>query len=128
VDIKNEAQVQVATSLGAASAMIIADGIITIQNNSISSGSGTQGSYLMYLSTNTGNPAMQVKNNAIADIVYASAGWVVVENNDSLKQASGYGVHLKNNAVITYEAELVNTSFFTEPQAAWELVSWKEVE
>lgn len=128
VDIKNEGQVHLDASFGYSSGVIVADGIIVLQNNSISQGSGTQGSYLMYLSTNTGNPAVQAKNNTVADILYASLGWVLVENNNELHEVIGEGVHLKNNAVITYESGIVSSTFSSGPGADWEVSSWKEVE
>jgi Tfp pilus assembly protein PilX len=128
VDVKNEANVRLDASYGAASGVLVADGLITLQNNSVSSGSGTQGSYLMYLSTSMGNPAVNTKNNAIADIIYASAGWIAVENNDELREVTGYGIHLKNNATVTYEAGLLNASFTSGPGIGWELSSWQEVE
>lgn len=128
VKVQNSGRVRLDASFGAASGVIVADGIITLQNNSVSEGSGTQGSYLMYLSTNTGNPAVDAKNNIIADILYASAGWIVVENNLELHEVTGYGVHVKNNSIITYESGLTSTTFSSGPGASWELVSWKEVE
>ncbi|MDA1337363.1 MAG: pilus assembly PilX N-terminal domain-containing protein [bacterium] len=128
VEIKNDARVLLDASFDAASGVIVADGVITIQNNSISSGSGIPGSYLMYLSTNAGNPAVNAKNNVIADILYASSGWILVENNLELHKITGHGVHLKNNAIITYETGLSSATFSSGPGASWELISWKEVE
>ncbi|MCH7828736.1 pilus assembly PilX N-terminal domain-containing protein [Patescibacteria group bacterium] len=128
VDVKNDAQVRLDVSFGGTSGVIVADSVITLQNITISSGSGSEGSYLMYLSTNTGNPAINIKNNAVADILYTSAGWILIENNDELRVVTGYGVHLENNAVITYEIELTSAIFSSGTGGAWELVSWKEVE
>ena len=128
VDVKNDARVRLDASYGATSGVIVADGLITLQNSSVSSGSGISGSYLMYLSTNTGNPALNVKNNAITDIIYASAGWILVENNDELREVTGYGVHLKNNAVVTYETGLSFATFSSGPGAGFEVTSWKEIE
>ncbi len=128
VNVKNSGRVKLASSYGAASGVIVADGTITLQNNSISEGSGASGSYLMYLSTNSSNSAVNVKNNAIADVLYTSAGWILVENNDELREVTGYGIHLKNNAVITYELGLQDARFTSGPGASFELSSWKEVE
>jgi len=128
INIANNAQVQLSGSYGSLSGVIVADGVITIQNNSISSGSGSSGSYLMYLSTAAANPALIVKNNAIVDIVYTSNGWIQIENNAVLRQITGYGILVKNNAEITYEIGLADVDFTTGPGGSWEVTSWEEVE
>lgn len=128
VNVKNEGRVKLASSYGETSGVIVADGTITLENNSISEGSGNPSSYLIYLSTNSANPALMIKNNAIADILYTSQGWIEVQNNTQLVEVTGYGIHLKNNAVIQYEAGLQNARFTSGPGASWELTSWKEVE
>jgi hypothetical protein len=128
VNVKNSARVKLASSYGAMSGIIVADGIITLENNSISEGSGNPDSYLIYLSTNSANPALTIKNNAIADILYTSQGWLEVQNNAQLVEVTGHGIHLKNNAVITYELGLQDARFTSGPGASFELSSWKEVE
>ena len=128
VNVKNSARVKLASSYGEMSGVIVADGIVILENNSISEGSGNPNSYLIYLSTNSSNSALTIKNNAIADILYTSQGWIVVENNAQLVEVTGYGLHLKNNAVIQYEAGLQDARFTSGPGASFELSSWKEVE
>ncbi|OHA67019.1 MAG: hypothetical protein A3C82_00975 [Candidatus Wildermuthbacteria bacterium RIFCSPHIGHO2_02_FULL_47_12] len=128
VTVKNSGRVKLAGSYGAMSGVVVADGTITLENNSISAGSGNPDSYLMYLSTKSSNPAIITKNNAIADIIYASQGWVEVQNNAQLVEVTGYGIHLMNNAVIQYEIGLQDARFTSGPGASWELSSWQEVE
>ena len=81
----------------------------------------------MYLSTKTGDSALNVKNDANVDIVYTSAGEVVIENNTNLKEVTGYKVHIKNNSILTYESGLTNVNFFSGPSGGWSIVEWKEV-
>jgi hypothetical protein len=128
VDVKNDARVRLSTSYGSLSGVMVADGTVTLQNSSISSGSGQAGSYLMYLSTSANEKAIEVKNRAIADVLYTSQGGVTVENNLQLREVTGFSLHLKNNAVITYETGLQNASFVSGPGAGWKVLSWKEVE
>jgi Tfp pilus assembly protein PilX len=128
VNVKNNGRVNLASSYGAMSGAIVADGTITLENNSISEGSGNAGSYLIYLSTNSANPALVIKNNAIAEILYTSQGWLEVQNNAQLVEVTGYGIHLMNNAIIRYETGLQDARFTAGPGAAWELSSWQEVE
>ena len=82
----------------------------------------------MYLTTNSSSSALNIKNNAILDIAYASAGTIVIENNTVLKEATGYQLHLKNNATIEYELGLTSSSFSSGLGGGWEVTSWKEIE
>ena len=112
--------------------MIIADGIITLENSSVSSGSGQAGSYLMYLSTYPGIPspsaAMILKNFAKSDILYTTNGFVEFENNADLREVTAYGLRLKNSAELTYELGLQSTAFTSGPGGGWVVTSWKEIE
>lgn len=126
--IKNNAQVHLSFSYGLLSGVVIADGTISLENNSISSGSGQTGSYLMYLSASALNPALTIRNNARADVLYTSSGWLQVENNTNLKEVTGYGIRLKNNARITYEVGLQSALFTSGPGGSWEVTSWKEIQ
>ncbi len=126
--VQNLAEVHLSSSFGSSSSVIIGDGLITLENNSISAGSGQAGSYLMYLSTSSLNPALIIKNNAAVDIVYTSNGWIEVENLGVIHEVTGFGVHLKNNVEITYETGLGSAIFTSGPSAGWVVSSWKEVE
>ncbi|MDP2864355.1 MAG: hypothetical protein Q8N73_01690 [bacterium] len=129
IDIKNLAQVRLDPQVyGNRSGVIIADGLITLQNDSISSGSGQSGSYLMYLSTASTNPAISIKNNAIVDILYTNNGWIVVENNAAMREITGYGIHIKNNTTVTYEIGLQDATFISGPGGGWTITDWKEIE
>lgn len=126
--ISNNAVVKLASSYGSASGVIIADGTITLQNNSISRGSGQPGSYLMYLSTSASSSAFSINNNAQADILYTNTGTVTIQNNIRLREVTAYKVHLQNSATITYEVGLQNAAFVSGPGGSYEVTSWKEIE
>lgn len=129
VDIKINAQVKLDNfAYGNLSGQIISDGLITLQNNSISAGTGQLGSYLIYISTSLANPAIIMKNNAKADIVFTSNGWIDIQNNAVLKEVTGYGIKLKNNTRISYETGLQDASFSSGPGGSWKVASWAEVE
>jgi hypothetical protein len=128
VDIKNGAVVELASSYGTTSGMLIADGEILLDNNSVSRGSGQAGSYLMYISTSSTGQAIESKNNARADILYSNTGTIKVDNNAGLREVTGHAVHLQNNATITYETGLASASFTSGSGGGWSVESWKEVE
>ena len=82
----------------------------------------------MLLSTSSGDPAILIQNNPELDIIYASQGRIELQNNIKLKQVSGWGLRLKNNAQVIYEVGLEDVSFSSGPGGGWKVVSWKEVE
>ena len=129
IDIKNLAQVRLDAAIyGNTSGVIISDGLIMLQNDSISSGSGLSGSYLMYLSTAATNPAINIKNNAKVDILYTNTGWIKVENNAAMRELTGYGIHIENNATVTYEIGLQDAVFTSGAGGGWQVASWREIE
>lgn len=128
VTVANSAQVRLDGSYGSLSGQIISDGKITLQNDSVSSGSGSRGSYLMYLSTAVLNPAIEVQNSAVVDIVYTSQGWIKIQNNASMRQVTGYGIEVANSATVTYEIGLQDAAFTSGPSAGWQVTSWQEIE
>lgn len=129
VDIKNNAIVKLdSANYGNLSGEIISDGVITLQNNSISSGTGQSGSYLMYVSVSPLKPAIIAKNNAQADIIFTSNGWINIQNNTILREVTGYGIELGNNARVSYEVGLQDASFSSGPGGSWEVANWEEIE
>lgn len=128
VTVQNLAVARLHSSYGSTSGVFLADGVITLQSLSESKGSGQSGSYLMYLSTSPANPAIAIKNNAKADILYTNRGWIEIQNNAKMRELTGYGIHTKNNAVVEYEAGLASSSFSSGPGGGWSVLSWEEVE
>lgn len=126
--INNNVEVKLHPSYGLSDSIIINDGIVDIGNGAIFSGSGTEGSYIMILSTSTSSSAITLGNNAGAIILYAANGTVNVSNNAGAKSINGNYIHLSNNSVIEYESGLVNSSFVGGPSGSWNINSWKEIE
>lgn len=126
--VKNDSKVQLSSSYGSLSGMIVADGTVSLQNNSISKGSSSAGSYLMYLSTSPLSSAIAMKNNAQADILYSSAGGTSIENNTKVREVTAYKLELENNAVLTYEIGLQDVSFTSGPGGSFQMEDWKEIE
>ena len=114
------------------SGIIIADGRIDIENGAGIQGSGQEGSYTMFVSTNSSldfaNPAIDVRNNATGAIFYASNGLIRLRNNMEVREITGYQIYLDNNAVVEYEIGLEDTAFSSGPGGSWELSEWKEIE
>lgn len=124
--ISNGAKIRLGANYGNLSGIVMADGSITVSNNSVFYGNGS-GSYLIFISTKTGN-AITISNNANTVIFYASRGNVNISNNAILKEVTGYQITLSNGAQIIYESGLASAKFSSGSGAGWNIESWKEVE
>ncbi len=124
--INSGANVALSSSYGSLGGVIVSDGTITINNNSILSGSGQTGSYLLFLSTNTSDVAILVSNNASGAVFYTNAGGVTLSNNVSVVEATGYKVIMSNNSSIQYSSGVVNIFFSGGPGGGWKVTSWQE--
>ncbi len=146
ITIKNNAIIKLGSSLGAQSAVMIADNPsdqsnsskISIKNSVIFQGSGTDGSYVMLVSQNnraeqggsgSGEEAIKVEDSASGKmLLYAGHGEILVKNSVSLKEATGYRIRLQNTAQVIYETGLANLLFTAGPSGGYTIDSWKETE
>jgi hypothetical protein len=124
----NNSKIQLDVSYGSLSGVVIADGVITVANNTILTGSGQAGSYILVLSTKSGTGAITVGNNALGAIFYTSAGGVTLSNNMKAREITGYQITLSNNAIVQYESGLENANFSNGPGGSWNITSWEEIE
>ena len=113
---------------GSFSGVIVVDGTVTLQNTAKALGSGIEGSYLSIISTDSGTSAITIQDEFEADILYTHNGWIIIQNMANVREVTGYGVHLKNNAEITYEVGLQDAFFSSGPGGSWEVMSWEEIE
>jgi hypothetical protein len=135
----NNAIIKLAPSFGPNSSMIIVDsptnpvtyGKVNVSNNVSIQGSGNPSSYIMILSTNTGNTtanqAINVGNNSSAVIYYATVGMVEVNNNARLRAVSGGGLYLSNGAMVQYDTGLASTNFSGGPGGSWGVSEWQVI-
>jgi len=132
ITLNNGSLLMLDTSYGSTSGIIIADGRINIINGTNIQGSGQEGSYAMFISTNSSidpaSPAIDVMNNAQGAIFFSSAGLIRLHNNMLVREVVGYKLYLDNNAIIEYETGLEDTAFSSGPGGSWELSEWREVE
>ncbi len=123
----NNSLIKLAPGYGSSSGMLLADGRVTISNNTGFQGSGTTGSYVLITTTNgsldDALPAMSLLNNSDNSIFYASKGVVSISNNASVKEVTGFKIVLANNASVQYESGLANVNFSSGPGGSWVLTS-----
>jgi len=132
---KNGVHVSLSSSYGPTGGIIITDGYIDLTNNVIFENSGSDGSYILLLTTSscptTGCSyidAIGIYNNAEAVILNAQNGTVHIHNNVTLNEVVGKKIMMDNGAEINYLSGLANTSFTSGPTGGWNIKSWKEVE
>jgi len=143
ITVKNSPTIRIDSSFGAKGVAIIADkpsdpnnsGKISLENSAVFEGSGSSGSHVMLISQNRsaesgGNEvAIDVKNTVSGDIlVYAGHGEIMLQNNITLKEVSGYLIRLKNTAEVVYETGIINLIFDSGPSGGYEILSWEEIE
>lgn len=106
--------------------VIVVDGTITVTGGGHATGSGTDGSYIMLLTTSYSTNAATIEGGAGAVIMYAKNGTLNIFGGASLKEATGYKINLFGGANITYESGLTNNNFSSGPSGTWSVDSWGE--
>jgi len=127
----NNAILQLDSSYGSNSGVIMNDGIITIENNVVFDEAGA-GSNILLLSSFASQSiaAIQVNNNSTSAILSAPYGIIEIMNNASLKQVEAYLLKLSNNAIIQYESGLSDVNFSSGPSGGWSKIkgTWQIIE
>jgi hypothetical protein len=128
----NNSLMKLASSYGENSTVLIVDGTIDVSNNSNILGSGTEGSYVMAISTSSSmdesNPAINVSNNVDGAVFFSPNGLSRIRNNVQIKEVSGKKILIDNNAQIIYETGLADAKFTSGPSGGWGLNDWRETE
>jgi hypothetical protein len=114
------------SSYGSASGLIIVDGRTTLANTVRIRGSGSDGSYLMLLSTydsrTNGITAIDVANSGNEGILYAGTGIINIANTNHLEELTAWKIILGNGVTIDYDSGLSSTLFSSGPSGAYSLI------
>lgn len=101
-------------------------------DNPVFEGAGTN-SWVMLLSENNGaslgtiSEAIEVQDGATGEVIlYARLGDILLSNNTSAREVTGYKITLENSANITYQSGLQNVLFTSGPGGVWTIQDWKE--
>lgn len=127
---------KLASSYGASSEAVIADGRITIGGSSPVNGSGTTGSYILMLSTSNcptssscgSSNAIDISGAAGAVVLYAADGTIKFSGSASAKEATGYRITLEGATNVTYQSGLINPNFTSGPSGTYAIQSWQETQ
>ncbi|MDO8577314.1 MAG: hypothetical protein Q7R55_00375 [Candidatus Wildermuthbacteria bacterium] len=124
----NSVTIQLDPGYGNASGVLILDGPVSFGNGAVAQGSGQSQSKLMVVSLYGSGSVITLGNTGIGDIFYAPNGVITIGNGFVAEEVTGKGLTVGNNATVTYESGLVDTSFSSGPGAGFEVTSWKEIE
>lgn len=125
LELDNGAKIKLDSNYGESSGVIIADGTITLKNNGTMEGSGTDGSYLIALTTfdsrSNGNTAILADNGSSSVVLYANYGKVFLSNNATLREVTSWKITMDNNSRVTYQSGLAGM-FVSSPSGAYTLM------
>lgn len=131
----NGVNIYLSPSYGATLGILLTDSPVNLSNNVQFYGSGSEGSYIMLLTTSScpttgcsSTNALEIANNVGAVILSAQNGTANIKNNINLNELVAKRIVIGNNATITYLSGLANASFTSGPSGGWNIQSWKEVE
>lgn len=143
IEIDNTPTIKLASSLGKNSVAVIADNPsnrttsskIELENSTQFQNSGTDGSYILFVSQNNsaqsgGNEkAVRAENSMSGEVlVYAGHGEAHLKNNVSLREVSAYKIRLSNSAQVVYKTGLANLLFTSGPSGGYEITGWQEIQ
>ena len=105
----NNGTIEIDPGLGNGSAVMIADGIIEVNNNYTISGTGDPASFVLLVSMSPSitPPAVYAANNSDSIVFAALKGRLRVKNNGALNAAAAYELWLEPNATVTFNPLLL---------------------
>ncbi|MBX4198178.1 hypothetical protein KW782_02465 [Candidatus Parcubacteria bacterium] len=134
----NGSRVQLSSTYGSHSGVLVTDGYIDISNNMQFSGVPSQpDTYILLLTTSAcpnaspcapNSAAIYLGNNAGAVLMNAQNGKLFLKNGSSVSEAVAYQIELDPNAVVTYSSGLASQVFSSGPSGGWNIISWKEIQ
>ena len=142
IKIKNHLTIRVDPTLVGQSIVMISDNpsdhlnssTISVEGEGLNfAGAPGGNSWVMLISENNGaslgdpSEAIELEQGAQGDILlYARLGDILLKNNASVKEVTGYKITLQNGANVTYVSGLQNALFTSGPGGTWTIQDWKE--
>ncbi|MFH1046982.1 MAG: hypothetical protein V1738_01665 [Patescibacteria group bacterium] len=108
-------------------------GTIDLSTNTNISGSGEPGSYVVFVSTSTANPAIDIGNHAGGGLYYAPNGGIKLANNTNAIAVAGLYIEINNNSTVTYDTvgdpSALELKIATQQLPRWEIEpgTWREL-
>ncbi|RJP46031.1 MAG: hypothetical protein C4584_02335 [Armatimonadetes bacterium] len=128
LDMNNGGILKLNPSYGLSSGVVVADNIITLNNNNKILGTGIAGSYLFLVSdfNSRDDPLRQdaviLNNNGNSGAVYTNLGSVRISQNNTLIEITAWKLKLENGVTVSYEQGLSRVFFTSGPSGSYALV------
>ncbi len=135
ITVSSGAHVQLASSYGSNSGIIISNGPMDLSGGGSLSGSGQSGSYLLLVTTSdcpisascNGASAISISGGAGAVILYAPHGTMSMSGGTHVNAMAADYITITGGSVINYDSGLVNLNFSNGPSGGWNVSGWGEV-
>lgn len=126
LSLKNNTTIQLDSSYGSISGVILVDGAVELKNSNRilgpSGGSGVLVLLSLYDSRTNGLPAIYIKNNGNTGVFYAPYGMIEIAQNNNLKEVTAWKIKFDGNSTITYDTGLADAVFSSGPSGSFSIV------
>ena len=121
---------------GAASGVLVSDGVVSVSGGSTFSGSGQSTSFPLIVTTSDcpvsnscgGANAITINGGAGAVVLDAQHGTISMSGGTAAEALTANQISVTSGATVTYNTGLANLSFSTGPSGGYNISSWKEVQ
>jgi len=135
VSVGGGGSVELDSSYGNQSGVLITDGQIDIGGGGEFKGSGELGSYPVLVTTSTcpdgsgcSGPALSLSGGSGAVVLVAQNGTLFLNGGSAARAITGKRVEMSGGGEVNYDAGLVSLFFTSGPGGTWSIDEWKEVE
>lgn len=128
-EMNSNAKLYLDEEFGSTGTVIIVDGTIKLNSNSIIyTTSDSPKGYILLASTNTTDSAVELNSNASQGIIYALNGGVQFNSNAKVVSVVAKHLILNSNATLDYDIGLANADFSGGPGGGWTIQkgTWTE--
>lgn len=136
VIISGSGKIQLASSYGSNSGVLVSDGRVNIPGSGSALGSGQSGSYLLIVTTSDcpsggscgGQNAIEMSGSGGAVILNAQKGTINFNGSARANEATANRITMDGGSIVTYQEGLVNQNFSNGPSGGFNIIGWKELE
>ncbi len=133
--IGGSSKFQLAPNLGVSDGYVVVDGKVDVGGSGAAMGSGTNGSYIVIVTTSqcpfsgscSGNPAINISGSAGSVVLVAPYGQVSISGSGKAKSVVGKKMLMSGSAELEYESGLTDLDFVNGPMGSWTVDSWREI-
>lgn len=123
--IASGATLSLKSSYAESSGIVLVDGVTSLSGGSVLKGSGTPGSYMMIISTNTNQVypyAIEANGGNSSSILYAPYGAIHLTGGSNFREAAAYKIVMDGGAILTYETGVASPFFSSGPSGSFSVI------